>query len=123
MSTLENTPTTTNPTEVTPVTDFTTFGFEGEITSLSAEALEQLEGVEALAIKGCVTASYNPTTNQICFKIPVFGSFCFPSPVKIPVGGALKACFETCGRIIPTGVKVTVYLDNKPIFTKVIGKC
>jgi hypothetical protein len=121
MSTPENTP--TNPTEVTPVSDFTTFGFEGEITSLSAEALEQLEGVEALAIKGCVTASYDSKTNKICFKIPVLGSYCFTSPIKIPVGAKLKACFETCGKIIPTGAKVTVYLNDKVLFTKVIGKC
>jgi hypothetical protein len=65
-----------------------------------------LQGVEALAISGCVTASVSG--NQICFTIPIFGRFCFTSSVRIPIGAQFKACFQTCGTIIPTGVKVTI---------------
>jgi hypothetical protein len=108
------------------VPDFTATGFtDSSDVGISAEAfnaaLATLQDVEALAISGCVSASVSG--RQICFTIPIFGRFCFPSPVPIPIGAQLKACFQTCGRIIPTGVKVTVYLNGRPIFTKVIGRC
>jgi hypothetical protein len=111
---------------VDEVPDFTAAGFtaSSEVTA-NAEtfnaALATLQGVEALAISGCVTASVSG--NQICFSIPIFGRFCFPSPVPIPIGAQLKACFSTCGRIIPTGAKVTIYLNGRAIFTRVVGRC
>ena len=111
---------------VDEVPDFTAAGFtdSSEVTA-NAEtfnaALATLQDVEALAISGCVTASVSG--NQICFTIPIFGRFCFPSPVRIPIGGQLKACFSTCGRIIPTGAKVTIYLNGRAIFTRVVGRC
>ena len=108
------------------VPDFSEAGFTASSeVSANAEtfsaALATLQGVDALAISGCVAASVSG--NQICFSIPIFGRFCFPSPVRIPIGGQLKACFQTCGTIIPTGVKVTIYLNGRAIFTRVIGRC
>ena len=108
------------------VPDFSEAGFSASSeVSANAEtfsaALATLQGVEALAISGCVAASVSG--NQICFSIPIFGRFCFPSPVRIPIGGKLKTCFQTCGTIIPTGVKVTIYLNGRAIFTRVIGRC
>jgi hypothetical protein len=102
------------------VPDFSEAGFTASSeVSANAEtfnaALATLQDVEALAISGCVTASVSG--NQICFR------FCFPSPVRLPVNPQLKACFSTCGRIIPTGAKVTIYLNGRAIFTRVIGRC
>ncbi|MEB3316870.1 MAG: hypothetical protein VKO39_01825 [Cyanobacteriota bacterium] len=112
--------------EAAEVPDFSATGFTASSeVGISAEAfnaaLATLQDVEALALSGCVSASVSG--RQICFSIPIFGRFCFPSPVPIPIGAQLKACFQTCGRIIPTGVKVTVYLNGRAIFTKVIGRC
>jgi hypothetical protein len=116
---------------VDEVPDFTAAGFtaSSEVTAnevaANAEtfnaALATLQDVEALAISGCVAASVSG--NQICFTIPIFGRFCFPSPVPIPTRAQVKACFQTCGRIIPSGVKVTIYLNSRAIFTRVIGRC
>ena len=76
-----------------------------------------LTNVEALNLSVCVGASYDQSNNQICFNIPIYGNFCVTSPVHIPVGGAIKACAQTCGSIIPTGLKATLYLNNNPILT------
>ncbi|MCB0712592.1 MAG: hypothetical protein KDD67_09705 [Ignavibacteriae bacterium] len=105
------------------VPNYTVTGFE-EHSDQIASALASLEGVEALSLSACVGASYNPTTNKICFKVPVFGDVCITSPIRIPVGGSLKACVTTCGRFIPTGVKGTVYLNDKAIWSgTIIGFC
>jgi hypothetical protein len=116
---------------VDEVPDFTDAGFtaSSEVTAnevaANAEtfnaALATLQDVEALAISGCVTASVSG--NRICFSIPILGRFCFPSPVPIPARAQVKACFQSCGRIIPSGVKVTIYLNGRAIFTRVIGRC
>jgi hypothetical protein len=111
---------------VDEVPDFTATGLtDSSEVAANAEtfnaALATLQDVEALAISGCVTASVSG--NKICFTIPIFGRFCFPSPVRIPVGAQLKACFQTCGRIIPTGAKVTIYLNGRAIFTRTVGRC
>lgn len=105
------------------VPDFTVTGFDGASTRL-ASAHSQLKDVKALKLSVCVGASYNPSTNQICFNIPIYGDICITSPVAIPVGGELKACAETCGSFIPTGLKVTVYLNGTAIFSgTVVGSC
>jgi len=116
---------------VDEVPDFTAAGFtaSSEVTAnevaANAEtfnaALATLQDVEALGISGCVTASVSG--NRICFSIPIFGRFCFPSPVPIPARAQVKACFSTCGPIFPTGAKVTIYLNGRAIFTRVIGRC
>jgi len=108
------------------VPDFSAAGFTASSeVSANAEtfsaALATLQGVEALAISGCVAASVSG--NQICFSIPIFGRFCFPSPVPIPIGAQLKACFSTCGSFIPTGAKVTIYLNGRALFTRAVGRC
>jgi hypothetical protein len=80
--------------------------------------------VQALQLQVCVGASYNPSTNQICFSVPIYGDLCIASPFPIPVGGALKACASTCGSIFPTGLKVTIYLNGNPIWSgTVVGSC
>lgn len=105
------------------VPDFTVKGFDGESSSLAA-AHAQLKDVKALKLSVCVSASYNPSTNKICFNIPIYGDFCITSPVSIPIGGELKACAETCGSLIPTGLKVTVYLNGTAIWSgTVVGSC
>jgi hypothetical protein len=91
---------------------------------VSAAAAAQLTNVHALALSACVSASYNPTTNKICFNFPIVGNICITSPIPIPVGAQLKVCGQTCGSFIPHGLKVTVYLNNNPVFTKVVwGTC
>lgn len=103
--------------------DFTVAGFEGGGTGV-AEAHARVADLRALKLKVCVGANYNPQTNKICFSVPIYGNLCVTSPFPIPIGGDLKACAETCGAIIPTGLKVTVYLNNNPIFSgTVVGKC
>ena len=100
------------------VPDFTVTGF-----THGRSAHPQLEGVHALDLSFCVAAS-TEAGNQICFTAPVFGKFCVTSPVSIPPGAQLKACGETCGSFIPTGLKVTVYLNGSAIFTTTVwGSC
>ncbi len=112
------------PVNQTPVTDFTKVGFQSECAALSAEAQKQLEGVLALKLSACVGASYDPNTNKICFTIPIYGNYCITPPISIPVGGQLKVCAQTCGSLIPTGLKATVYLNGESIFTTVLfGSC
>ena len=108
------------------VPDFSEAGFTASSeVSANAEtfsaALATLQGVEALAVSGCVTARVSG--NQVCFSIPIFGRFCFPSRVQIPAGAKLKACYKTCGSPTPTGIIVTIYLNDRPFFTIVIGRC
>ena len=114
-----------------PVPDFETVGFGGAgAGAKSAAALTQahaaLGDVRALSLSVCVGASYDPNTKQICFTIPIYGQLCVTSPVAIPAGGSIKACAQTCGSIIPTGVKVAIYLNNdpNPIFSgTIVGFC
>jgi hypothetical protein len=107
------------------VPDFTTRGFDEAPQALSSQTQAQLQGVEALKLSVCVSASYNQSTNQICFNIPIYGNFCVTSPIHIPGSATIKACAQTCG-LIPHGLKVSIYLNGSstPILTKVIwGRC
>jgi hypothetical protein len=105
------------------VPDFTVTGF-GTGSSSIVETHAKLGDLRALKLSVCVGASYNPTTNKICFSIPIYGDLCVPSPIHIPVGGDLKACAETCGSFIPTGLKVTIYFNGKAIYSgTVVGSC
>ncbi|GMV31568.1 MAG: hypothetical protein AMXMBFR59_36930 [Rhodanobacteraceae bacterium] len=107
----------------THVPDFSVAGFAGAQDQLAA-AHAQLSDVKALQLSVCVGASYNASTNKICFSIPIYGDACITSPVSVPVGGELKACAQTCGNVIPTGVRVTVYLNGAAIFSgTVFGRC
>lgn len=81
-----------------------------------AEAHANLD-LKALNLQACVGASYDPATNQICFTVPFYGQFCVDSPVQIPFGGDLQACVQTCGSLIPTGLKATIYLNGNPIIS------
>lgn len=101
------------------VPDFTVTG----VGRGAAARHPQLEGVHALGMSFCVAASTEPG-NQICFTVPVFGKFCVTSPVSIPPGAQLKACGETCGSFIPTGVKISIYLNGTVIWSGVVyGSC
>jgi len=72
----------------------------------------------------CVTASYNAGTNQICFKVPIYGDYCVQSPITIPISASLKACVKTCGSFIPHGLQATMYLNGNPFLTKTLwGNC
>ena len=105
------------------VPDFTVTGFDSNASKLT-DAHAQLKDVKALKLSVCVGASYDSSTNEICFTIPIYGDFCVPSPVKIPVGAAIKACAQTCGSIIPSGLKVSIYLNDSVIFsTTLVGSC
>ncbi len=99
------------------VPDFSVHGFDASANELSAN----LEGVQALQMSLCVSATYQ--NGQLCFKLPVFGTKCVSVPVKIPVGATLKVCGQTCGGIIPKGVKLTLYVNNVAVYTFNIGKC
>lgn len=113
-----------NDPSSTHVADFTVAGFAAAGGAQEFQA--QLPDLLALDIKFCVKASYNQQTHQLCVDIPVIGTKCITVPLPIPVGGAIKACGETCGFIIPKGVKISVYLgtDPNPIWSGVIwGSC
>jgi hypothetical protein len=105
------------------IADFTVTGFTGgEVQELQAV----LPNVLALNIKFCVKASYNQQTQQLCIDVPVFGTKCIHIPLHIPVSASLKACGETCGSIIPRGIRISLYVDNNPtpIWSGVIwGSC
>lgn len=112
----------TTATGVNDVPNFAVTGVRG--VNNSKARLPELEGVTALGLSVCVAASYNPGNNQICFNIPIYGNFCITSPVQIPVGGVLQACAQTCGSIIPTGLQVTIYLNNNKIWSgTLVGSC
>ncbi|CAM3362070.1 hypothetical protein [Paracidovorax anthurii] len=81
-----------------------------------------LQGVDALQIRACVDAAYDPATQQACFRIPLLGPQRVTLPLPIPPHGPLKACCETCG-ILPQGLKVTLYLNGVAIFTTTRGAC
>lgn len=103
---------------------FSVAGFGGSGANRLAEAHAQLPGLKALQLQACVEASYDSASNQICFTAPIYGHHCVTSPIQIPFGGDLKACIQTCGSLLPTGVKATIYLNNNPIFTVTIfGFC
>ena len=107
----------------TLVPDFTAVGFD-ESGSGDAKAYAQSEDLLALQLSACVVGSYDPSTHKICFKFPVYGTFCVLSPIPIPVGGQIKVCGTTCGRFRPTGLKVTIYLNGKVIWSGVVwGHC
>jgi hypothetical protein len=102
------------------VTDFSVAGFAN---TEAASSMPSFDGYMAAAIKFCAAASTQPG-NKVCFTAPVFGSLCITLPIPIPAGASVKACGETCGSFIPTGLKVTIYLNNAPVFTKVVvGSC
>jgi len=103
------------------VADFSTVGFNADANAPSVAALE---GVHALQLSVCVSASYNAGTNQICFAVPIYGNFCVTSPVPIPVSAALKACVQTCGSFLPHGLQCTLYLNGSAIVSKTLwGTC
>jgi hypothetical protein len=113
----------TNASTDEPVPDFSVVGFGSSTTNPLAEAHAQLQDLTALQLQVCVSASYNPTTNKICFTVPIYGHLCITPPIKVPVGATLKACAQTCG-IIPHGLKVTIYLNNTVIYSgTVVGRC
>jgi hypothetical protein len=109
------------------VPDFSAVGFAATSASSEdqlAQAHAAVPELLALALSVCVSASYDPGTNKICFTVPIYGQFCITPPVSIPVGGQLKACAQTCGQFIPTGLKVTIYLNGTVIWSgKVVGRC
>jgi len=103
------------------VADFTVTGFAPAVGASEFQA--QLPNIQALNIKFCATGSYNSQTHQLCVDVPVIGTKCISVSLPIP-GGNVKVCGETCGTFIPTGVKVTVYFNNNPIWSGVIwGSC
>lgn len=117
-----------NSSSNTPVPDFETAGFGGggdPTANFVTQAHAALGDVKALSLSGCVGASYDPTTNQICFSIPIYGQRCVTSPVPIPPGATVKACFQTCGVFVPTGFRVSIYLNGNstPIYSTVFGNC
>lgn len=108
------------------VPDYSATGFGGSTTTTNrlTQVHATLPHLHALQLQACVAASYTPGSNQICFSIPVYGDVCITSPVSIPAGGSLRACAQTCGSIIPTGLKATVYLNGNPIYNGTIfGSC
>lgn len=103
------------------------YAVEGFASSTSPDNFDdvraQLVGVDAMAIQACVTGTYNPSTHQLCFKVPVIGTKCITIPPNIPLpAGSVKVCLTTCGTI-PCGAKATVYLNNSPVYTTKFGCC
>jgi hypothetical protein len=117
------------------VPDFTKHGFAGKSVAMkgsqtgTAHSVESLhkslaeQGILALDISACVSASLN--NGQICFNFPVVGNICFPVPVHLPVDASLKVCGEVCVKlIVPTGVKVTLYVNDNPVWNGTVwGSC
>lgn len=114
----------TNETDSNHVRDFTATGFGDSGSSRMAQAHAEYPDLQALKFSVCVRASYDPSTGKICFTFPIYGQVCIKSPVPIPVGATLKACAETCGPLIPTGLKVSIYLNGNRIWSGVVyGDC
>lgn len=116
--------------EMHAVEDFTVTGVKGVSNSGAGVNVEAVAGtgtplgsdVQALGLKACVSASYE--NGKVCFSIPIYGKFCVPVPVKIPVGAELKACAETCGSFIPKGLKVSLFMNGTRIWSGVVwGSC
>ncbi|HEX8211697.1 MAG TPA: hypothetical protein VF584_16100 [Longimicrobium sp.] len=114
-----------NSSSNAPVPDFEAVGFGDAEANDLTQAHAALGDVKALSLQVCVSATYDPGTKQICFTIPIYGQKCVTSPIGIPVGGAIKACAQTCGSPLPHGVRVSFYLnkDPAPFYTKVFGRC
>src|SRR5471032_1830 len=121
-------------TETIP--DFTKEGFSGKqgplqtslvtathtVPSLHQQLADQ--GVLALDVSACVSASYDGS--KICLTFPIIGNICFNAPINIPVGAVLKACGTVCTKwgVIPEGLKITLYLNNNPVWNGVVwGSC
>jgi hypothetical protein len=107
------------------VPNFTVVGFGVQaVEPMGIELrLVDLADHESVSISGCLTANYNPQSNQICVKLPIVGNQCVPSPVKFPGPVQVQACYTTCGKFIPTGVRVTFRVNGTVILTKVFGLC
>src|ERR1700755_61078 len=104
-------------TSTVSVPDFAVVGFTGATAVAGQAKMPALDGGLALQRAVCAGASYNSGTNQICFTVPVYGDFCVTSPITIPASAAVKACVETCGSIIPTGLRASIYVNNQLLFT------
>lgn len=102
--------------------NFAVAGFDGDHTANFDAIASAFEGVDAAQIKACVSATYDPTTKKLCFKLPIIGQFCITLPIPVPFGADLKVCAQTCG-IILRGAKVTVYLNGNAIYSTTVGKC
>lgn len=109
------------------VPDFSAVGFgaaAGAAGDRVAQAHATVPDLKALKLSACMVASYNSSTNQICFSLPIYGVVCVNSPIHIPVNAGIKACAETCGMFIPTGVKGTIYVSGNAIWSgTIIGSC
>lgn len=105
------------------VPNFTVTGFTKDQPQLQNTLQGSLpDDVLALEFKSCVKASIE--NGKICFKIPYFGKQCITPPIPLPeISGSLKACFESCGSIIPTGAKVSIYYNDTRLFNYTVGNC
>ncbi len=123
MLTLCNENLNVHPSAVVPNSTAVGFGVQA-VEPMGIElGLVDLADHESVSISGCLTASYNPQSNQICVKLPIVGNQCVTSPVKFPGPVQVQACYATCGSIIPSGVRVTFRVNGTVILTKVFGKC
>ena len=105
------------------VPDFSVHGFAEKNELANGGNVAALAGVHALNLAACVSASYQ--NGKVCFNVPIYGPFCVSVPVQIPVSAALKACVQTCGgSFIPTGLKVSIYMNSTVIWSGVVwGHC
>lgn len=112
------------------VPNFAEVGFDAPEAEAGAEIESSIQdissvldaSVEALKLSVCVGASYR--NGKVCFNIPIYGNFCISVPVRIPVGASLRVCAQTCGSFIPTGLKVTVYVNGRQVLTRtILGRC
>ena len=110
-----------HPAAVVPNFTAVGFGVQAVEPMESKPLLVNLANHETAQISGCITASYNPTTNQICLELPVFGNKCIESPVHIPINANLQACYQTCSFLL--GVKVTIRLGGNEIWSGTFGRC
>lgn len=104
------------------VPDFSTLGFSAP--QLQNTQLNNQIGSDVLALNlsGCVKVIIQG--HQFCFELPILGRYCVDIPGGIPLpSGEIKACFQTCGRFIPTGAKITFYAQDVQLFTYTIGSC
>ncbi|RXK80016.1 hypothetical protein EST62_12985 [Chlorobaculum sp. 24CR] len=108
------------------VPNFSVSGFEHTASNPKTlqSAHAQMPRLHALNLSACVGARYDSATNKICFTVPIYGDACITAPMSIPLDAGLKACIQTCGALIPTGVKVTIYLNDNAVWNGVVfGSC
>jgi len=111
------------PAAVVPNFTAVGFGVQAKESKEIVSHLVDLSHHETVFIQGCLGASYNADSHQICVSLPIVGNVCVPSPVNLPIGVQIQACYQTCTTWgIPTGVQVSFRVNGAVILSQNFGR-